>query len=294
MLTGEVLALLAAMAYGLAGIAINKGKLCANGDNGVFLSVLLTALLSFLLWMAWGKVPAAALMRPESFPAIIVFVLAGLASTVLGRITMYRATELSGAVVASMLRRLTPVFALPLGLVVLAEFPDIPTLVGGSLILLGVILFLCAEGCRVVFDSRVGLALGAGSAFFYAIAYTLRGAGLDSLPDPALGTLIGAMAGLAWFVLRPVFCGRRRQMVVRLFCDHGKWHLVGALMLTTGQLLQFFALQSASVVTVAVLGSLEVLFAAALGAALIGPQVSGSAPFLVSVLLAITGTALLF
>ena len=40
---GEVLALLAALAYGAAGLSIVMGKAGARGDNGVFLSVLVTA-----------------------------------------------------------------------------------------------------------------------------------------------------------------------------------------------------------------------------------------------------------
>lgn len=293
-MSGEILALLAAFSYGLAGVAISKGKGCARGDNGVFLSVVLTAALSFVLWMLWGKTPATALVRHESLSAIAAFVFAGLASTVLGRITMYRATEMTGAVAASLLRRLTPVFALPLGFMVLAQTPDTKTLVGGCLILVGVVHFLCARGCGEGVEHKAGLVLGAGSAFFYATAYTLRSLGLETLPDPALGTLIGAVAGLAWFALRPMVCLQKRQLFWRLFCDHGKWHLLGALMLSIGQVLQFFALQTASVVAVAVLGSLEVLFAAGLGRVLIGPQLHGRARFLVSLALAIGGTALLF
>lgn len=293
-MSGEILALLAAFSYGLAGVAISKGKACARGDNGIFLSVVLTAALSYMLWILWGKTPATALVWRENLSAIASFVLAGLASTVLGRITMYRATEITGAVAASLLRRLTPVFALPLGLVVLAQTPDIKTLVGGCLILVGVIQFLCARGCGEGIEHKAGLVLGAASALFYATAYTLRGLGLERLADPALGTLIGAVAGLAWFTLRPMVCLQKRQLFWRLFCDRGKWHLLGALMLSIGQVLQFFALQTASVVAVAVLGSLEVLFAAVLGTVLIGPQVHERTRFLVSLAFAIGGTALLF
>ena len=39
-MTGEAFAVLAALAYGVAGVAIVQGRPMARGDNGVFLSVL--------------------------------------------------------------------------------------------------------------------------------------------------------------------------------------------------------------------------------------------------------------
>lgn len=292
--TGEVLALIAAFAYGLAAVAIVKGKQNARGDNGVFLSVIMTTLLSFGLWIMQGSAPAAAVLEADRLPALFYFALAGLASTVMGRTSMYRATELLGAVPASLLRRLTPVFAVLIGFLILAEVPDIRTLIGGSLILAGIFYHLFSKeyGRQIRFGP--GFALGVGSAVFYALAYTLRSLGLDVLPDPALGTLIGASVGLLWFVFRPItgFSGPDRSR--RLAADRGLWHIATALLLSVGQLLQFFALQSASVAAVAILGSLEVLFAAALSALLGGPRGAAGARFPASIALALAGTAILF
>ena len=108
---GEGFALLAALGYGLAGVSIVKGKASARGDNGVFLSVVLTAAVSGLLWLGWGQVTVAVLATSAAVEPVAVFIAAGLFSMVLGRTTMYRATEQIGPVAASLLRRLTPVFA---------------------------------------------------------------------------------------------------------------------------------------------------------------------------------------
>lgn len=48
-MTGEGFALLAALGYGLASVTIIKGKAAAQGDNGVFLSVVVTAVVSGLM-----------------------------------------------------------------------------------------------------------------------------------------------------------------------------------------------------------------------------------------------------
>ena len=59
-MTGEEFALLAALSYGLAGVTIVKGKAMAQGDNSVFLSVVVTAVASGLLWLGRGQVRCGA------------------------------------------------------------------------------------------------------------------------------------------------------------------------------------------------------------------------------------------
>ena len=48
---GELYALLSAASFGVAGAAVAKGAPAAKGDNGVFLSVILTLMLSVFLWV---------------------------------------------------------------------------------------------------------------------------------------------------------------------------------------------------------------------------------------------------
>ena len=51
---GEIYALLSAASFGVAGAAVAKGAPTAKGDNGVFLSIVLTLVLSSFLWFAFG------------------------------------------------------------------------------------------------------------------------------------------------------------------------------------------------------------------------------------------------
>ena len=263
-MTGEIFALLAAVAYGIAGVTIVKGKATARGDNGLFLSVMATALLTWTLWLGWGEVPLRRLSEPGHLRALAIFALAGLFSTVLGRLTMYRATERIGAVRASLLRRLTPVFALFCAFLLLAEIPDGPTLAGGAIIMVGVLWYWRSPAGKSARLFDAGMVLGTASAFFYAFAYTLRSLGLDTLPDAALGTLTGAIVGGVWF-LAAAFVRRGAVAGMRyLLRDCGVWHAATAVALSVGQTLQFFALKFTSVTVVAVLGTLEVFFSAIL------------------------------
>lgn len=292
-MSGESFALLAALFYGLAGVTIAKGKSTARGDNGVFLSILVTAAVSAALWYARGQSRLSDLATPAGLEPLVAFIGAGLFSMVLGRTTMYRATEQIGPVAASLLRRLTPVFALPIALVFLAEVPDRWTLSGAVLVIAAVILHVGKPALMPHRMLHVGWYLGIASAVFYALSYTLRSHGLDQLPDAALGTLIGALAGLGWLFTAAAIGPNNRTRMRGLLLDRGVWHVLTAIALSGGQLCQFFALQSAPVVVVATLGSLEVFFAALLSAVILRQAHSGLRRIWVPLTLAALGTFLL-
>lgn len=293
-MSGELLAVLAALAYGVAGVSIVQSKATARGDNGVFLSVVLTALLSCVLWLGWGSIEAAALVTPEGRKGLAVFALAGVFSTVLGRQTMYRATERIGAVRAGLLRRLTPLFALPCAFVLLGEVPGGLTLTGGGLVLAGVLIYMRPSTGRTGPVPAAGLLLGVLSPLAYALAYTLRGLGLDVLPDAALGTCIGAMVGALWFLGAAVLRRGLGPGLHVLTVDRGAGHWLTALALSAGQILQFFALKAAPVVSVALLGTLEVVFSALIVVAVTRGETVAITRLVVAALLGMAGTALLF
>ncbi|MFN3280081.1 MAG: EamA family transporter [Tabrizicola sp.] len=259
---GEILALLGAAAYGLAGLAILRGQAAARADNGVFLSVAMTAALSLVLWIWAGSVPLRSVFEAANLRPLVYFVLAGLASMGLGRLTMFRATVHVGAVRASLLRRLTPVFAITLAYLFLGETPQISTLLGGAVILGGVLLYLAPARDASRRMPLSGLLVGSASALFYALSYILRRMGLEGLPDAALGTCLGAISGAVWMLATVAL--RPGRGIITLITDRSAWHWLAAVALSAGQLLQFFALKSASVAAVSIFGSLEVIFTAVL------------------------------
>lgn len=260
---GEVLAVCSAMFYGIAGVTIAKSKKNARGDNGVFLSVVVTCVLTLGLWLIWGRVSLSQLLHWGSAPGLALFALAGVFSTVLGRTTMYSATERIGAVKAALFRRLIPVFALPCGLILLGEWPGPHVLIGGTIIMLGVFCYQMLPRRLSITRNVTGDLIGIASALCYALAYSFRRMGLEGIPDPLFGSLFGAMVGLAWFSLVAACSGTSAAAFQRLFCDRDPLHWATALSLGIGQTLQFLALSMAPVSTVAVLGALDLFFSAA-------------------------------
>lgn len=292
---GEALAVCAALAYGLAGVLIVRGKATARGDNGAFLSVVMTAVMSGLLWVGWGTVAVGDVVTAEGLRAVGIFALAGVLANVFGRQSMYRATEMIGAVRAGLLRRLTPLFVVPCAFVILGDIPDPVTLLGGGIVLTGVLIYMrmpkrmapSAPG------AGLGLALGVLSAVAYALAYTFRGLGLDIAPDAALGTCIGALVGGVWILVRAVGGKGVRHGWRYITADRSPHHLQAALALTAGQLLQFFALKYATVLSVSVLGTLEVLFSALFVWLITRSEPIAITRLLVASVMAMAGTALL-
>ncbi|MCL4675935.1 MAG: DMT family transporter [Pararhodobacter sp.] len=288
MIPGEAHAIASAALYGLAGVAIAAGRGRARGDNGVFLSILVTTGMTSLLWLGWGRgwPTGEGAMR-----GLALFALAGVASTILGRVALYRATERIGAVGASLFRRLIPVFSLPVAFGLLGEIPDAAVLLGGGLILAGVLFY---SGLPKDLGATSGLLLGAGSAFFYALAYSLRRLGMDTVPDPALGALVGAAVGVVAMPALAVMRPRRGRALRALIVDRSAWHWLAAVSLGAGQTLQFFALQGTTVSRVAVLGALDLVFSAALAGLVLRSERLNWHRFGVSGGLALLGTVIVF
>ncbi|MFY0660494.1 MAG: EamA family transporter [Shimia sp.] len=286
---GEALALLAAAAYGVAGMSIIQAKPQARGDNGVFLSIVVTAVCSWGLWLFTADASRDVLVSGAGGMALLIFACAGLCANVLGRQTMYRVTEDAGAVNAGLLRRLVPVFALPCAFVVLGQTPGPQVLVGGAFVLAGVLFYLTPN------KTPLGgwVVLGALSAFAYAMAYTLRGLGLLYLPDAALGTAIGASVAAVWVASGTVLRQGRLSGWHHITVDRTAAHWITAFALSAGQILQFFALKHTTVAAVAVLGAMDVLFAAVLMRWRPTQENVALARLLLAMVLAMIGTALL-
>lgn len=263
-MTGEILALCSALFYGVAGVTIAQSKRHSRGDNGVFLSVVVTCVMTLSLSVVWGGPSVSQLTTWEGARGLALFALAGIFATVLGRVTMYRATERIGAVKAALFRRLIPVFSLPCGLLLLGEWPDLRVFVGGAIIMLGVLCYqmLPLRGPRPA--ATAGDLIGIASAACYAVAYSLRRMGLEDIADPLFGTFVGALVGMVWFSVAAVFSGSSVAAFRRMFCDYSPLHWVTALSLGLGQILQFAALGKASVSIVAILGALDLFFSAAI------------------------------
>lgn len=257
-MTGELIALASAALYALSGVAIARGAAEGRaGDNGTFLSIVFTAALSLALWVTSGEVGLLTDMQTEQLVAAIgLFIAAGVFSTVLGRWALFRSVALGGAVRASVLRRLTPVLAALFALVLLLEIPGWLQLAGMALVLGGTVVLQGARAGAGI--ARPGwVTWGVGTSAFYGLAYVLRKIGLQHMAGPVFGALVGAVTGLAWYLLAAPFNAAARQAILSSIRGCGRWQVVAAAAMALAQIGQFLALARTDVATVAVIGSAE-------------------------------------
>ncbi|RBW63331.1 hypothetical protein DS906_00610 [Ruegeria sp. A3M17] len=178
--------------------------------------------MSGLIWVFYGHAGAEQAKTLEGRWGLMIFAFAGIFSTFFGRICLYRATELLGAVRASLLRRLPPVFAVLFAFVIFGSVPEWRDVLGGGIVLAGVLLYF-GPLRKLSTATPLGYLVAIGFAAFYALAYCLRSLGLEDIPDPALGTFVGAMAGLAWLWLSGCFQNGLRKSPLRSLSMRVHW-----------------------------------------------------------------------
>ncbi|MHC0054686.1 DMT family transporter [Actibacterium sp. D379-3] len=296
---GELFAVFAALAFAVSGIAIAKSAATErpSGDNGAFLSVLLTATFSFLLWLLFSPPQTGTLSRPEWAAGIGFFLLAGGLATVIGRLAMFETVKLAGAINASILRRLVPFFATILAFVFLGEAISWLTAAGMAVILgsILVVIFEKAPAGAVLAGRqglRFGQILGVASSLSYAASFVARKLGMSYIPDPFLGTWVGAVSGLIWYAGGAAWGGRYRDAVLHVFRDTRGWQLLAAVTMSVGQICQFTALRHADVATVSIIGAFEVFVSAFLAAYVFHTERKPSLITIAASVVAVCGVAL--
>ena len=300
---GVALALIAAFLFAAANSVIAKSaQVGSHGDNGVFLSVVMTVGLSGTLWIAIGPITLTELPRPGLAPAIAYFVIAGFLSTVLGRGLLYSSILLAGAIAASFFRRLIPAFAAVFAVVLLGEAIGWFEAIGIAVILASVIAVALdpdrksqrdksSSGCHSFHQGQVH---GVTSAAAYGASFVGRKLGMEHVADPLFGTLVGAVVGLLWFIGRGVVSASYRRKLRASFEHLGPWRFIGALCISLGQIAQFFALQNSTVATVAIIGSLEVFMSIYIAAFVTKTESPPSVRVVLASVVAMGGAALLF
>ncbi|MEW5420303.1 EamA family transporter [Amorphus sp. 3PC139-8] len=261
---GPLFALLSALCFATASASIAKGAGQTSGDNGAFLSVVMTLIVAGTLWLLLGN-PLGSFDRALAIGAVY-FALSGVLSTVVGRLTLFRSVELAGAIQASLFRRLTPLFGAVFAFVILGETVGYLGVAGMAVVLASLFLVIAIKAEANPFEIRGddvatthrGQVFGTLSAGSYGASYVARKLGMMYVPDPTLGTFVGALSGLLFYGIAMPVNRRFRAAICGVFRNTGRWQLLAAALISFGQVAQFFALINTGVAVVAIIGSLEV------------------------------------
>jgi uncharacterized membrane protein len=157
------------------------------------------------------------------------------------------------------------------------------------------VLLGAAPGARTV-SSRLfdlGLVYGPVSAFAYALGYLARKQGLNSIPDPYLGTVVGALAGICAYALASLAIPTYRSAIANAFTRFNPWFYVTGLLASFGQLFYFVALSHSTVSRVALISSIEVFITIFLSLWIFRTQERLTANTLIAACLGVAGTGLI-
>jgi len=266
---GELVALVSAACFAAANVTIVRGTGGRSSENGAFLSILVTALLSAIAMLLFHP--------PQGHHALdlrgaLWFALSGVLTIFVGRVFLYASVQHLGAVRASAVKRLNPMFSVILGVTLMGETMNLP-MIAGMLLIFGSFGLLAMQawrsrpavraanghGISLRALGNLGYLYGPVSALAYATGYLARKQGLIAMPDPNFGTLIGAVAGAVTFVLTSFFIESYATAVKSTFGRINPWLLAAAVMSSLGQILQFVALNYSTISRVALITSMEVI-----------------------------------
>ncbi|MEP3167633.1 MAG: DMT family transporter [Marinobacter sp.] len=267
-LTGQLLALLSAVAFACSNVFISKGA-SGGGDRGVMFSVLVTMVFSGLLWLTLEGGSLGTGNPDEWWAGIGWFVLAGILAMVFGRTFLLASIRKLGVTRASAVKRLNPFFSVLFAFALLGE--PITGLDG-----LGIVGIALAFGllirrsfqrsaadieAQAAPPSLASYGWGVGSALSYALAYITRKYGLLLVAAPAFGTMVSAVSGFTFFVIAAIFVSQYRVNFRNMFRNLNVWLVLAAFTVSLGQILLFAALFYEKVSTVVMIASLEIFIA---------------------------------
>jgi drug/metabolite transporter (DMT)-like permease len=140
---------------------------------------------------------------------------------------------------------------------------------------------------------RVGLLIGAVSALAYALGNVARKFGLNLMPEPAFGAMLGALTGVLLFLLSALFAPGYRASVRSTFTRFNPWLFGAGLSASAGQLLFFVAIDYTTVSRAALIVSLEVFLTMGMTRVLLPGRESLSMPAVVAAVLGVVGTVVI-
>ena len=292
---GDAFALASATCFAISNVSIARGARPEAEDNGAFVSLILTTIISGVAWLVVGTARG---FEPVTARALLWFAGAGVFTAYVGRVFFYASVERLGAMRSATLKRLNPFFAVVLGIVVLGE-----ELTGGMSI--GMLLLIASFAVLMVgggvargeprpgasLMARFGYAYGIVSALGYSSGYLLRKMGLAEAHDALLGAMVGCFVGMLLFLATAAFNADYARAVRATFARPNYWLLGAGTMSSFGQILYFAALNESPMSRVALISSMEVFVTLFLGFAFLRRHERLTPALVAAAALGVAGTA---
>ena len=300
---GVLFAILSACSFATNNVIIKKGARGSKSNNGFYITVLMNAILLGLCFFI------AILVQKESFHiswnALPFFVLAGLCTTGLGRMTLYSSILRVGPSKASAVRNSTPVFTTLFAVIVLQEKISLIPGMGMMLLIGGVLIagygFMKDRnrsddnytGDDLSKQAWIGYGLAIFSAAIFGIGQGLRKQGLNIMDDAFFGAWAGAVTSLIFIVLLQAGKGKLKKTIKGVKHDFNAYFLLAGALTSIGPLLFFLAASTLQVSYVSAIAAAEPLITTVVSAFVIKNQETITPGTWLTVLMIFSGTAII-
>lgn len=218
-------------------------------DNGVFLGIIVNVVLVGIIYLL--TLPFKTETIEWKISAILAFGVAGLLTTLLGRVTLYAGIRRIGSSRAAAMKNGAPAFSILAAIIILNERISLLSGVGILLVMLG-LFFLARKqwlqnGKSLKEQAGLGFLMAGLSAFLYGVGQVYRKVGLVYMNDPVLGALVGAIFALLAYIISLAWKGELKATFNQQVRKMNKFYFLGGLSIGFG-LLSFFT--SASLIKV--------------------------------------------
>ena len=244
-MSGEVIAILAALAFAFNGIVLRRASMkVSDATLGIFISVPVSIPLYIVILLAMGQIGRIASFGWQSYLWLSA---AGIVHFIIGRSLHYSGTQLIGANVTSMLTQLSPVVVLILGVSILNEPLSFRLVIGVILIVFGVMLVGWRQKMfnsnQSIFSGMFlkGMLFGLGTGISWGVSAILIKIGLQETAYPVAGAFVSfsvATIGLGLSLLG----NQRRNALFRMELKTALLFCIPGLLAGAGNLLRFAAL----------------------------------------------------
>ncbi|KGX87509.1 DMT family transporter [Pontibacillus litoralis] len=295
---GILYALLSALMFSINNVIVKKGIMKhKSNDNGLLITVFINVVLLGVIYLVmlylhnWQVV--------FSWSGVGYFALAGLCTTGIGRLTLFRSIAYIGPTKASAIRNTTPIFTTLFAVLFLNETIGFLPSIGILLMLGGVLLesFRNYQSATPSSDVQrmhsIGFRLAICAAIIFGIGQGIRKQGLIVLDDAFLGAWIGALASLLFVVTTQGLQGTLVDNMKASFRHFSPHFLIAGILTSFGPLFFFLATKSMQVSYVSVIAAIEPLLTMLISAIVMRNIESISVQTKVMVVLVVAGTILL-
>ncbi|QQK74730.1 DMT family transporter [Salicibibacter cibarius] len=302
---GILFAFLSALSFAVSNIMVKKGIEKSSGEsNGYFVVILINVFLLGLVFL----VPLTLGMYEFVFTwdGFLLFVLAGLFTSGLGRFALFKSINHIGPSRASAIKNAAPIFTIIYALLLLGETLNFLSILGillliGAIMLQGLIIFFQSKQNSqtqdVHYDNMrgqwLGYLIGISAAICFGIGLAIRGQGLIYLNNAYFGAWVGAITAFVFIFLYEAVRGNIGHVLYTHFKSFNAYFLGAGILTSLGPLFFFIAASHTQVSYVSVIAGTEPVLTILVSLIILRNQEMLTKFTIIVVLLVLSGTAMI-